>query len=202
MATAAVATIVPTPGRISITTDWPFHRAVRNWQGCVTLSVGPPRPNGTMNSPAGTELGGGLRRGRAGRDPQEQQNCRDDVHWSHCMSSVPANCSSGLGKGKAATTRRDPHSSITRGQTTQRMSRLAAFVLSAKKSPGISRGEVTTINRRSHAIEDLVGPEALEALGDLLSVANSSVLIRQPGYRADVLLIEDRRCRALRGPFR
>src|SRR5262245_714648 len=49
-ATAAVATMVPAPGRFSITTDWPFHRAdKRSARMRATTSVGPPAANGTTS---------------------------------------------------------------------------------------------------------------------------------------------------------
>src|SRR5215470_1386604 len=49
-ATAAVATMVPAPGRFSITTDWPFQRAERRSARMrATTSVGPPAANGTTS---------------------------------------------------------------------------------------------------------------------------------------------------------
>src|SRR5262245_24808286 len=49
-ATAAVATIVPAPGRFSITTDWPLQRADRSSARMrATTSVGPPAANGTTS---------------------------------------------------------------------------------------------------------------------------------------------------------
>src|SRR6266550_5699454 len=49
-ASAAVATIVPAPGRFSITTDWPPQRADRRSARMrATTSVGPPVANGTKS---------------------------------------------------------------------------------------------------------------------------------------------------------
>src|SRR6516162_2896253 len=50
LASAAVATMVPAPGRFSITTDWPPHRAdSRSARMRATTSVGPPAANGTRS---------------------------------------------------------------------------------------------------------------------------------------------------------
>ena len=41
---------MPAPGRFSITTDWPFQRAVRKSARMrATTSVGPPAANGTSS---------------------------------------------------------------------------------------------------------------------------------------------------------
>src|SRR5215510_7544044 len=50
LASAAVATMVPAPGRFSITTDWPPQRTDRRSARMrATTSVGPPAANGTRS---------------------------------------------------------------------------------------------------------------------------------------------------------
>ena len=76
LASAAVATMVPAPGRFSITTDWPPQRAdSRSARMRATTSVGPPaaKRHQELHRRVGKSAGGlGRGGGHGGREQEER----------------------------------------------------------------------------------------------------------------------------------
>ena len=157
-ATAAVATIVPAPGRFSITTDWPPQRADRRSARMrATTSVGPPAANGTTSFTGRDGNSAAVCAAAAATEVASRRTGAMTLNvFIICFSSVPAHSSSGRRVGKAQNrcargVARLAHAILDSaldervGNGEDAVATLASLPMS-KKSPGRSRGEGPTTN--------------------------------------------------------
>src|SRR6516162_2153262 len=188
LASAAVATMVPAPGRFSITTDWPPHRTDRRSARMrATTSVGPPAANGTRSLTGRDGKSAALCAAATQATPAASRRAAAMAFMTVIRISHAAHFTSGarVGKGAEAASRR------TAGVARRVRAVGCRRAREKKYAPAMRRGEGRQLKRRSQPIKDLIGPEPLEALQRLVErrelVAIDAADLSHGGH---VLLVE------------
>src|SRR5262245_43183470 len=188
LASAAVATMVPAPGRFSITTDWPPHRAdSRSARMRATTSVGPPAANGTRSFTGRDGKSAAVWAAATRAMPVASRKAAAIAFMTViCVFAERHTLAAARGSAKARKLDRDVPPAL------RAVARAVGCSTCAKRyAPATRRGGGRQPKRRSQPIEDLTGPEPLEALqrrverGELVAIDAADL-----GHGGHVLLVE------------
>src|SRR5262249_42035526 len=184
---AAVATMVPAPGRFSITTDWPPQRTDRRSARMrATTSVGPPAANGTRSLTGRDGKSAAVFAAATEVTPAASRRAAAMAFMTVvCVSRCGAFSRGrwgGQGRGSCIATCNGCCPPCPRCWLQESRE---------KNAPAMRRGEGRQLKRRSQPIKDLIGPEPLEALQRL--VERRELLAIDPadlGHGVNGLLVE------------